>query len=138
MKKLGVLTFHRCINYGSYWQAKCLVDGLRLRGFDAVLLDHDSPRVSLAEWKCGFRPTLPTPVPRSDYSLYRSKIEKFFTCFERLPLSRRFSLDNPHDFDQFDAVVVGSDEVWNLHHPWYGKYPIFYGDGLNADRLVSY
>ena len=24
-RTIGVLTFHRCINYGSYWQARCLV-----------------------------------------------------------------------------------------------------------------
>ena len=24
--RIGVLTFHRCINYGSYWQARCLVE----------------------------------------------------------------------------------------------------------------
>ena len=30
--KIGVLTFHRCINYGSYWQARSLVEGLRSRG----------------------------------------------------------------------------------------------------------
>ena len=30
--KVGVLTFHRCINFGSYWQARCLVEGLRSRG----------------------------------------------------------------------------------------------------------
>jgi hypothetical protein len=23
---VGVLTFHRCVNNGSYWQARCLVD----------------------------------------------------------------------------------------------------------------
>ena len=51
-KKIGVLTFHRCINYGSYWQARCLVEGLRARGHDAVLLDHDSPQVNRAEWRC--------------------------------------------------------------------------------------
>ena len=34
--------------------------------------------------------------------------------------------------------MVGSDEVWNFRHPWYGSKPIFFGDGLNADRLVSY
>jgi polysaccharide pyruvyl transferase WcaK-like protein len=37
-----------------------------------------------------------------------------------------------------DLVIVGSDEVWNLTHPWYGGRPIFYGEGLQADRLVSY
>ena len=43
LRKIGVLTFHRCINYGSYWQARCLVEGLRDRGFEAELLNH--PRV---------------------------------------------------------------------------------------------
>jgi hypothetical protein len=31
-KKLGILTFHKCINFGSYWQARCLAEGLRARG----------------------------------------------------------------------------------------------------------
>ena len=37
-----------------------------------------------------------------------------------------------------DAVVVGSDEVWNLSHPWYGGRPLFYGEGLGTPRLVAY
>ena len=69
-RKIGVLTFHRCINYGSYWQARCLVDGLRGRGHDAVLLDHRSVRVNRAEWKCALSPLLPAPTPPSEYPLY--------------------------------------------------------------------
>src|SRR5437867_7124074 len=49
-RKVGVLTFHHCINYGSYWQARCLVEGLRARGHDAVILDHRSRRADAAEW----------------------------------------------------------------------------------------
>lgn len=37
-----------------------------------------------------------------------------------------------------DAVVVGSDEVWNLRHPWYAGKPAFWGQRLNARRVVSY
>ena len=33
----GVLTFHRCINYGSYWQARCLMEGLRRRAASDAL-----------------------------------------------------------------------------------------------------
>lgn len=136
--KIGVLTFHRCINYGSYWQARCLVEGLQARGHQVELLDHDSQRVNLAEWNCAFQPVLPTAVPKSDYPLYREKILKFFHLFNSLPLSPRFSLDNPAEMDDYDVVVVGSDEVWNLAHPWFGRCPLFYGDGLRAPRLVSY
>ena len=136
--KIGVLTFHRCINYGSYWQARCLVEGLQQRGHYAVLLDHYSQRINMAEWKCAFQPVLPTAVPPSDYPLYRKKIERFFKAFDSLPLSPRFRLDQPDEMQEYDVVVVGSDEVWNLFHPWYGKCPLFYGEGLLTERLVTY
>jgi hypothetical protein len=65
-RKIGVLTLHRCINYGSYWQARCLVEGLRARGHDATIVNHHSWRMNWAEWKCGFRPVLPTAGPTRD------------------------------------------------------------------------
>jgi hypothetical protein len=136
--KTGVLTFHRCINYGSYWQARCLTEGLRARGHDAVLLDHVSATVNRAEWRCGFQPTLPTPVPASDRPQYREKMRRFFEAFEGLPLSAPFPLDDPSRLEELDAVVVGSDEVWNLSHPWYGGKPLFWGEGLRARKLISY
>ena len=92
----------------------------------------------MAEWKCAFRPTLPTHVPKSDYPWYRRKILKFFRAFAGLPCSPRFALDDPAAMPDFDQVVVGSDEVWNLRHPWYGGCPLFYGVGVRASRLVSY
>ena len=136
--KIGVLTFHRCINYGSYWQARGLVEGLQKRGHDAVILDHQSSRVNFSEWKCALQPVLPTHVPASDHPLYREKVEKFFKLFEGLPLSAAFDLNNPSEVEEYDLVVVGSDEVWNLSHPWYSYCPLFYGDGLKAKRLISY
>lgn len=136
--KIGVLTFHRCINYGSYWQARSLVEGLRRRGLDAVLLDHDSARVNRAEWKCALRPLLPAPTPRADHRLYARKARKFFQALARLPRSETFPLDEPGHMQTYDLVIVGSDEVWNLRHPWYGGHALFFGDGLRAKRLVSY
>ena len=137
-RTIGVLTLHRCINYGSYWQARCLVEGLRARGHDATLVDHHSWRMTLAEWKCGFRPVLPTAVPKRDYLLYGVKMLKFFRTFAALPRSPRFALEQPAELECFDLVVVGSDEVWNLQHPWYGGCALFFGSGVRVRRLVSY
>lgn len=136
--KIGVLTYHRCINYGAYWQARYLAEGLRTRGYDAVLIDHSSWRVNMREWKYGLRPHWPRPVPLGDSILYGVKILKFFHAFASLPLSSRVSLDDPSGMDLYDAVVVGSDEVWNLNHAWYGGCPLFFGDGVQARRLASY
>ncbi|WP_129792255.1 polysaccharide pyruvyl transferase family protein [Sphingosinicella sp. CPCC 101087] len=137
-KKIGVLTFHRCINYGSYWQARCLVEGLKAKGHEAVLLDHDSAQVNRAEWRCALQPLLPARVPSSDFPLYAAKARKLLAAMDAVPRSPRFPLDRPEEAEDHELVIVGSDEVWNLHHPWYGGRSIFYGDGLRSRRLASY
>jgi hypothetical protein len=137
-RKIGVLTFHRCFNYGSYWQARCLVEGLRGLGHDAELLDHDDDAVNRAEARCLMQPALPHRTAREDMPALKIKARKFVEAVDALPLSPRFALDRPEDSPRYDAVVVGSDEVWNFRHPWFGGKPIFFGQGLNAGRLVSY
>ena len=137
-KRIGVLTFHRCINYGSYWQARALVEGLRELGHHAELLDHRDGQVTWAEWRCAFQPALPERTPRTDFPSYAAKARKFLQAFQALPESPPFDLDEPAKLERYDAIVVGSDEVWNLSHPWYGGKPLFYGSGLPADRIVSY
>jgi len=137
-ESVGILTFHRCINYGSYWQARCLLEGLSAMGVRAVLLDYSSPRTDRAEWRCALSPLLPVATSRSDYAFYKRKTRKFFDAIARLPLSHPFPLEDPAQAGQFGLVVVGSDEVWNFKHPWFGGCAAFYGEGLSADRLISY
>ncbi len=137
-KKIGVLTFHKCINYGSYWQARCLVEGLRARGHDAELLDHYCECARRAEVRCALQPKLPERTPARELKAYAAKTRKFVEAIAALPLSRRFSLHDPAAADEYDTILVGSDEVWNFRHPWYGSKPIFFGDGLKAERLVAY
>jgi hypothetical protein len=137
-KTLGILTFHKCINYGSYWQARCLAEGLRARGHEVELLDHDCRRIRRREVECALQPKLPERTPRSELGEYAQKTRRFRKAIAELPLSKRFSLDAPELAEQYDSIVVGSDEVWNFRHPWYGSKPIFFGDGLRAKRLVSY
>jgi polysaccharide pyruvyl transferase WcaK-like protein len=136
--KIGILTFHRCINYGSYWQTRCLYEKLTSLGHDIEILDHRSIRTDLAEWRCALKPVLPTPVPDSDIPLYRKKIEKFFNAFRSYRLSEAFNLDTPPSLDKFDLIIVGSDEVWNLSHPWFGGHSIFFGSEIKTCKLISY
>ena len=90
-KKVGVLTFHKCINYGSYWQARCLVEALRKRGFDAELLDHDCQCVRRAEAKCALQPKLPQHTPARELRHYAAKVRRITKAIAALPQSRRFS-----------------------------------------------
>jgi hypothetical protein len=88
-RKIGVLTFHRCINYGSYWQARCLVEGLRAAGHDAVLLDHVSERVNRAEWRCALSPSCRRRPRAADRRLYRAKVDRFVEAFAGCRCPRR-------------------------------------------------
>ena len=87
-QRIGVLTFHRCINYGSYWQARALVEGLAARGFDAELLDHRDRSVTWAEWRCAFQPTLPVRSERGDLPHYGAKARRFLQAFDERELPR--------------------------------------------------
>jgi hypothetical protein len=111
---------------------------LRRRGTDAVLLDHRSSRVNRAEWRCALTPHRPWPTRKSDRAAYARKARRFFAAFERLPLSPPFSLERPEGAGDYELILVGSDEVWNLRHPWYGRYPLFYGLGAPGRHLASY
>lgn len=136
--RIGVLTLHRSINYGSYWQARCLAEGLRGMGHEVRILDHHCPRVRRAEWRCALNPLLPAKLTRDERRPYAAKARHFFAAHAALPLSPAFPLSGAAGAGPHDVVVVGSDEVWNSLHPWYGRQPIFYGSGLTADRLISY
>lgn len=136
--RLGVLTFHRCINYGSYWQARCLVDGLRELGHDAVLLDHHDGATEWREWRCALQPLLPERSSAADRRRYAAKTRSFAAALAELPRSARFALRGGVLPADYDAIVVGSDEVWNPSHPWYGDAGLFWGQGLGAVPLIAH
>jgi hypothetical protein len=138
LPKVGVLTFHRSINYGSFWQAARLVEGLRARGHDAVVLDHNCGAVCTAEMRCALQPELPQRTRPAFLKSYATKARKLGDAMDGLPLSSRFPLQKPELAGDYDIIVVGSDEVWNFRHPWFGSKPIFFGDDLRTPRLVSY
>ena len=134
--RLGVLTFHRAINYGSLWQARCLVNGLRGLGHDAELLDHRDAAIDRAEWRCALQPLLPVRSGRDDRRRHAAKARSFARSLARLPRSAPLAPGVIPNL--YDAVVVGSDEVWNRSHPWYGGSGLFWGEGLAGQRLIAY
>lgn len=131
MAPVGLLTFHRCVNYGSYWQARCLLEwvGRRRR---AVLLDHASFAARRAELRCALAPQ----QTHEDVRAHMRKIRGFRTAVERLPLSARFPLDAPEKAEHCDLILIGSDEIFNLRHPWYGGVPAFFGEGFRPPRVA--
>lgn len=110
--KIGILTFQHAISYGCALQAAALRKVLSDKGHDARLLNHrcrsidsdnavfDFSRIFDIKYTIAHFINLPFSIKRI---LAFSKFRK-----EYLPLAE----DNP---ENMDAVVVGSDQVWNYN-----------------------
>ena len=121
MKKIGILTFHRCVNYGAYWQVRCLSDFFVRSGYEPQVLDYSWRGFFVKEISHALRPF--RGAPKTDVLRFAAKTLRCYRAQQGIRRTRRFLLSNPPDFSDFDLIAVGSDEVWNLSHPWLGKVP---------------
>lgn len=129
--KLGIVTYHSCLNEGAILQASCLSSALkeRLPGSEVEIVDYRYPS------------------ERKAYGPVDDRRKKALSEFVEhvLPLSReRFEDEDPrraHEFigKNYDMLVVGSDEVWRLEYmrrlgglrvdrgsPWTPPFPNIY------------
>lgn len=118
MKRIGILTYHRSINYGAVMQAQALASELAVRFPEAEIkiIDYNSKKMSIY-YKL-------TTLYRGMDSVFQifSRIKMyraFIRGISKLPLSEeKLVSDNPATFfnminNRFDIIVVGSDAVWN-------------------------
>jgi hypothetical protein len=151
--KIGILTFHRAINYGAVFQAFALLTFLKKSGHDVHIIDY-WPQLHIDTYKI---------FNRKDFLLrsFQGKIKYIFEFFLRYPRQKkrdigclRFMYDN---FDikknpeyltgedikeKYDIVFYGSDQIWRIGPiakenlgfdvVYLGAYPI------NTKKRVSY
>ncbi|MGN0513852.1 MAG: polysaccharide pyruvyl transferase family protein [Lachnospiraceae bacterium] len=99
-KNIGILTYHNANNYGAVLQAFALSHTLKeLYGDESAIqiIDYDSPSMPLKEKQIG---------------VFRE------FCNEYLPVSKPVATKNELaryiSSNSFDAIIAGSDQVWNL------------------------
>ncbi len=119
MKKVGILTFHRSINYGAFMQAYSLSKKIKKSFPDVtveiidytskIMDDHYVPKINLS--------TLRNP---RGYLLKKKQYKLFKEALARLPLSEKKMCSDGQTQqvlkayeDDYDVFVVGSDAVWN-------------------------
>lgn len=134
--KIGILTFHRTPNHGAFWQAFSTVTNIRAMGHDVKLIDYANPRE---------RPSLFRYVtPRNFWRIpYQAGMIRRYLAFcnsqnALLPMTRLLRTHADVAKEQFDAVIVGSDIVWDFAAERLGHDPVYFGHGINADKIISY
>lgn len=109
VKKVGTLSFHTAYNFGAVLQALGLLRTLRILGVDAEIIDYRSP-VHYARKLVTRRPLrwLNTRVVDHRFRVFRQQdLTTSEPCYDLRSLERLVT--------RYDAVIVGSDQVWNLH-----------------------
>lgn len=140
-KKIGLLTMHRVVNFGSILQAYATQVVIEKLGYDCEIInyqypnkihsmDYTSPLLNVVQFLMEIRFGFPERKKRRKFRLFREKYlhqsEYFKTrddLLERIP--------------EYDTYIVGSDQTWNIRH--IGFDDIFLLSFVPADkRRISY
>lgn len=140
MKRIGILTYHRSINYGAFMQCYSLVNKLKqdFSGNDFEVIDYVTEMSynryipSLSNYlNSGSRLKQLGKLLFSPKQIYYKKsiYEAFQKDLVRLPLSSDYWIsDSPTRFyndikGKYDIIIVGSDCIWEYkHYPFPSAY----------------
>ena len=124
--KAGILTFHSADSYGAVLQARALVEVLRSLGHDASVIDY-APAYLTKPYRLWRNDWWKHPVGTAKNlanSFAVARRRRGFQAFrEGMPLT-------PFPPEGLDAVIIGSDQVWNRHLNggellWFAQDPVF-------------
>lgn len=131
--KIGILTFHRAYNYGAVLQCYALQEILKNKGHDVYVIDYRQPTIEknrkifdvqyLVRNKkhVGNIVRYLLHMPRA--MMEHGRINRFVKKYLRLTASCQ-DYDVPTDFD---AYIIGSDQLWNFDHTG-GMDKVYWGD----------
>lgn len=137
--RIGILTFHRSINYGAFMQSYALSQTLQRRYPEHTIEIIDFEYLQ----KHNNYKIPPLKLPPFNWE-YRVKYKRFQSSLSSLPLSKQSFITNKTDTlceyikVNYDVVIVGSDAVWafqnmSLDNPYW-----LFGDKLNGIIKMSY
>ena len=135
--RVGILTFHRAHNYGAVLQCYALQETLKKMGHDVRIIDYRQPWIEefyklysidmlkrnsgsvkdiYQYLKKNTKKFMLAPFKNSHFRSFRDDFMNLTQpCFGSLP-------------QEFDAYVIGSDQLWSLHCLGGEADPVYFGD----------
>lgn len=138
--KVGILTYHRSMNYGALLQAYALQTFIKELGYDVSIIDY---------WP-DYHEAMYNPFKEfRKYNIKRKTkyIINFLFTFFRTQKRRKKHEDFIKEFlhlskeSQYDVVVYGSDQIWRKQHRAVYNYfnPVYFGnDYINSKFKITY
>lgn len=129
--KLAILTLQSSINPGAFFQVYCLQQYLRSLGHDVSVVEYYPPKNEFNQFVRAVIKKNPKKTLQY-YRKYRAQQLATKTHLNLIPLEA---------VTDMDAVIVGSDIVWDFNNHFYGYDPTFFGNlpiDREATKLISY
>lgn len=129
--KIGILTYHDGPNHGAFLQAWSTLQILLKAGHDVEIINYKNARHHEMESSWSFR-KLKNPI--FAWQMYR-KHRAFCRAHKEFKLGPLVTDGDILRQKYYDAVVIGSDVVWN--YQIFGYDPVFFGR-LNTARRIAF
>lgn len=117
MKKIGILTFHKSINYGSVLQCWALKDLLASRGYSVEVIDYE-PKAYNRLYGVYLKGKVKHNLNVAPVAKYIRRQQEGFAAFRNNTLNlspEKYFYDSDLSLlDKYDVIVCGSDQIWNL------------------------
>lgn len=142
--KIGIFTFHRATNYGAILQAYALVSYLKNLGHEVKVVDYKPKGVGQLYASLEV-PGVVNKVKRILLNIQmlcslKKRIQRrnMFWNYTAIVLPLTASIRDEESLPVFDAILVGSDQVWSTCFTG-GLDKFYYGQfNTKGARLVSY
>lgn len=123
--KIGIVTIYKCYNYGSFYQAYGLQKYLEDLGHQAEFVPIDSKYNRHYRLRKQFSKN----IKRDFFSL--SLCKKYLKTWKKLNIGKK-------DTNDYDLIIIGSDEIWNINNKTFVADKRYYGLFLPIKNVFTY
>ena len=132
--KIGILTYHRVINYGAFMQAYSLMKKIQQTypNVEVEIIDYNS-----SKHRKKYAKILKDAIVRADVEKVKQfclfyQVQKKFKLSKKIKGLSTKEIEKKISNMQYDIIVVGSDEVWK------GEDEVFWLKSIKTAKKVSY
>lgn len=127
---VGISTLHQVINHGAFLQAYALQRSIERLGHSATVIHYRDAALLRKE----YRLFLPVTAPQQAWRNWK-KIRLFKRALRDMHHTK-FSFTFLNIAQGFDAIVYGSDEIWNYKNVHVGLDMAYFGGGTTSKRIA--